>query len=924
MQMNHFRVARLTLYLITSLLGAIAALYVSSPLWVPAAVSLVLPANVQLVELMIERPTRRRIFALLAVLRIVDGKQQRLQIHIEDIVVDFTWASIMARRLAAVQIGDLSLTIPPQQPNRARPPGEALSLASLFPEVLLAKLPFTRLEITQLSLNKPGDAKFFPLEGHAELIDNVFTLTAASKNLNAWQAAIRADKHNKINLSVAKGQAPVVVIDAAVAEPANGGRMLIGTTQAHIVLLDELLHKLALTPEGMRFEGQLQSDWSLQLPVKLDELTLANVRLNGNVKGAIAAKLAKLGNVDCQRLVANDQASIAHFSVTGPQVDVVPQQLGCRGQLTASLVPDVIKLPTKDRLLNFTVRAAPQTILQLNLENLTSKLDNGEVTLNLGTTAAKGMKSLQLALQIREGRFALRQVSNNNTNSTSQLTQGFAGSGQLSFSGHAFIPTISTPPYSAKDVNFTSSGTARFNGTEVHLLIDKGGVITASDLHWLDGSTAKASIRSRNNTALDYLAKKKVTVGKADFVVATPGVSAFGRSFSYRDFTVRTSEFSAVLGAPTQLSGAVQLALGDLVIPVGELRSSPLQISMNMVASEQTLNGKLHIHSDGSALLNELRIDGTLTHNVTSNQGLAQMHMPALKFSEAQRFLPLVFQQWPYPLDLSAGTLRLDADLDWRGGPAKSTLQLYFDNIGGFYQRKLFNGLTGDVTAFFNNGVTQISGNTLKLTKFDPGFPIENISLQLQPLLNAIGVRQLKADVLGGHVTVKDMTYDWTKQDNHLTVDIEGVDLAQVLQLESGVSGSGIVDGRLPLTINEQGIAMNAGQLRARKPGGTIRYVGELSAGSLGGNPQLGMAIDVLKNFHYEVLDIESDYAENGRLKLSARLQGRNPDMAGSRPVNFNLNITEDIPALLKSLQLTQDISDKLEKRIRQLDLTQQ
>ncbi len=78
------------------------------------------------------------------------------------------------------------------------------------------------------------------------------------------------------------------------------------------------------------------------------------------------------------------------------------------------------------------------------------------------------------------------------------------------------------------------------------------------------------------------------------------------------------------------------------------------------------------------------------------------------------------------------------------------------------------------------------------------------------------------------------------------------------------------------------------------------------------------MAIDALKNFHYKVLDIDASYAENGKMTLVIRLEGRNPEMRNSRPVNFNLNVTEDVPSLVKSLMLTREISDNLQKRIEQ------
>jgi len=64
------------------------------------------------------------------------------------------------------------------------------------------------------------------------------------------------------------------------------------------------------------------------------------------------------------------------------------------------------------------------------------------------------------------------------------------------------------------------------------------------------------------------------------------------------------------------------------------------------------------------------------------------------------------------------------------------------------------------------------------------------------------------------------------------------------------------------------------------------------------------------------MLDIKASYNESGQLRLETSLLGRNPDMREKRPVRYNINIQENIPALIKSLKLTQQISDDIERRI--------
>jgi len=57
-------------------------------------------------------------------------------------------------------------------------------------------------------------------------------------------------------------------------------------------------------------------------------------------------------------------------------------------------------------------------------------------------------------------------------------------------------------------------------------------------------------------------------------------------------------------------------------------------------------------------------------------------------------------------------------------------------------------------------------------------------------------------------------------------------------------------------------------------------------------------------------------YAEDGVLQLAAQLEGRNPDMKKSPPIHFNVNVQENIPALLQSLRLVQDIEGSLQGKM--------
>lgn len=78
------------------------------------------------------------------------------------------------------------------------------------------------------------------------------------------------------------------------------------------------------------------------------------------------------------------------------------------------------------------------------------------------------------------------------------------------------------------------------------------------------------------------------------------------------------------------------------------------------------------------------------------------------------------------------------------------------------------------------------------------------------------------------------------------------------------------------------------------------------------------VVLDALNDFHYSVLASDVSYNNQGQLILTLNLQGSNPALEGGRAINLNINLEEDIPALITSLQLSSKISDKIKQRVQQ------
>jgi len=182
----------------------------------------------------------------------------------------------------------------------------------------------------------------------------------------------------------------------------------------------------------------------------------------------------------------------------------------------------------------------------------------------------------------------------------------------------------------------------------------------------------------------------------------------------------------------------------------------------------------------------------------------------------------------------------------------------------------------------------------------------------------AITVNSLTMDVLGGRVTADPFRYDLDADTNQLTLRASGVQLplmAGLADLES-VTISGTVSGEIPVTIRGNNVIIDDGRLENDPPGGVIRYGGGAATGVVDDDSQLGLVTRTLRNFEFDSLTSAVDYSQDGDLVLQMRLEGINPDVDPTQPVILNLNVENNVPQMLRSLQATRSIEDVLERQL--------
>lgn len=379
-----------------------------------------------------------------------------------------------------------------------------------------------------------------------------------------------------------------------------------------------------------------------------------------------------------------------------------------------------------------------------------------------------------------------------------------------------------------------------------------------------------------------------------------------------------------------ELLGQVRFA--DVSAMAAESRLPAGNIRADVGFSDGELNTKLNLDFAGSAI----RAQATIRHRMDRQAGAARITLSPVVFEKGGFVLSSLLQPWSYPFDLYAGTVSGEAQLQWSrpadGWQLQQALRFQMDQVGGAINKYGFSGLSTEAALQGEKGLRTEKPARVVLAHFNPGVEIGPVELLLdvrpgrtsdKPVLN---IRTLKAGVLGGEATGKDIKLDLSREQHDFEIRLQGLDIARLLELhqQQGLTGTGMVDATLPVRLSNSGVAIRAGKMEAQAPGGVIRYRPGEGSGALAlPDPNIKLVMQALNNFHYEVLRSDVDYTPDGALLLGIRLEGKNPDMAASRPIHLNLNVEQNVLQLLRSLHMADDLAGKIGERVyeRQLNV---
>ncbi|OBP15455.1 hypothetical protein A5320_08855 [Rheinheimera sp. SA_1] len=417
--------------------------------------------------------------------------------------------------------------------------------------------------------------------------------------------------------------------------------------------------------------------------------------------------------------------------------------------------------------------------------------------------------------------------------------------------------------------------------------------------------------------------------------------------------------------SPAGEAAQLQLPAAQLQLQTGSLQCAgahwqQCQLQLDAKAEVQKLQHPLLKTADwqwqGQAFgpLTALQLSGTIQNQQAlkvTYQATSSPTAISMRWQLADLFFlagnPLqITRLWPELLELQRGKISAEGELQLQlpGGQLNQLrVNAKLNELAGIYDRTAFAGLTVQLLLEADPRSFTLQLPELGLRQLNHGFQAGPARLAAQyradwsaPASGDVRLAQAQIGMFGGQLALGETQFNLQQPNIEFRLLVRQMQLAALLkQHPSGqLLGEGVFSGTVPLryqrTPPASGTAVSSkataaslaqwqvlgGSLQAEAPGGRLQYQYQPVPGQKASG--MDLAFEALSDFRYQTLASTVDLQPDGKVLLQVKLHGFNPKLQQGRPVHFNINVEEDLPALLTSLQLSSQISDKVRQRIQQ------
>ncbi len=268
-------------------------------------------------------------------------------------------------------------------------------------------------------------------------------------------------------------------------------------------------------------------------------------------------------------------------------------------------------------------------------------------------------------------------------------------------------------------------------------------------------------------------------------------------------------------------------------------------------------------------------------------------------------------------VERAKGHVGLEARAVYENGALSASAVLAFRDVDLRSEYATLRRLNGLVTVIGPEPLITPPAQTLWIAQIEGALPLANgtIGFELQRD-GMLRVERAEWSLAGGKLILSG-SFPLEGDERVLVLQAEGLSVEQILAALDfeGLSGTGSLDGVIPVHQRGREMLVAAGELRAGEPG-VIRFTG--GAGAIAQRqPQLATVVGALEDLHYEelTLTLSGDVAD--RMAVRVHVRGRNPNFQKGRPVVLNVNVDAPVGSLLKAGLVVSSVPEEIEGQVK-------
>ena len=278
----------------------------------------------------------------------------------------------------------------------------------------------------------------------------------------------------------------------------------------------------------------------------------------------------------------------------------------------------------------------------------------------------------------------------------------------------------------------------------------------------------------------------------------------------------------------------------------------------------------------------------------------------------------------PKDVSVISGEYSQTGQLDINKGDITANIKHRIKKLNIRHKETSIEGINSSSNSTFAKNKLSQTGN-LTIRAINNAVPITKIStaFKINEILSdstKIHISNTTAETLDASLKLDNFTINLKPLSGHSVIHFSKLPLNNILALEQQPSlvGTGTLAGQLPFSFKGDKLWVKDGDIYSTDSG-YIRYSANDKVRAYAKtNKGLEIALNVLEDFHYKVLSIDANYTPDGKLILRNKLSGKNPSWQEGQPIEFAINIEENVLQLLKALQFSEQLTEKIQKHVEQ------